>query len=114
MDELKLGGALGASLNRNAREIKRDRAVSVHEQIELIYKRKIEDMEMEMKTLQRKREGRLDMSPSNSMSLILAVDFDANGFVNSDLEDTLRIRELRIKIEEAKARYDYLFTSKQD
>ena len=54
----------------------------------------------------------LDMSPSNTQSLILATDFDEDAFVDKDIELGVEIRQLEIKLEIAQNRYNYLFVGK--
>ena len=56
----------------------------------------------------------LDLSPTNSMSLIVASDFDAKAFTTKYLELGLAIRNLEIKLEIAKNSYNFLFTSKTE
>ena len=51
----------------------------------------------------------LDLSPTSTQSLTLAIDFDCDNFVKSDIEIGIKIRNAEIKLEIAKARYRYLF-----
>ena len=51
----------------------------------------------------------LDLSPTTSDSLELAKNFNAAEFVAVDQKIGLKIRELKIKLEEAQARYSVLF-----
>lgn len=104
-----LKGAFGQSLIRTNKEIKKDRAASISEDAEMVYRRKVEDMKMQLKTLRRQRENMLDMSPTNTQSLILAGDFDASKFAEKDIAFGMQIRLLEIKVQEAERRYDYLF-----
>jgi len=102
-------GAFQESLYRNNAKIRKDRADSIIEDAELIYKREIEDLEVSMKKLQRDQENMLDLSPTNAMNLTLASDFDSKVYVDKDLEIGVKIRNLEIKIEIARKRYTYLF-----
>lgn len=102
-------GAFVESLTRNNKKIRADRALVIAESAQLLFKRAIEDMEMEIKSLRRDRDNMLDLSPSTADSLVLASDFNATEFVNKDLELGLKIRQLTIKLEEAKNRYEFLF-----
>ena len=104
-------GAFASSLKRNNKQIREDRAIAIAEDCELIYKREVEDLELQIKKAKREREGLLDLSPTNAQSLILASDFDASIFVNKDLELGVKIRNMEIKLEIAKQRYTYLFTN---
>jgi len=59
--------------------------------------------------LKREREAMLDLSPTSADSLVLASDFDSKSFVNKDIDLGVKIRNLEIKFDIAKERYDYLF-----
>jgi hypothetical protein len=106
-----LEGAFVDSLTRNNRKIRADRAIAIAEDAQLIYKREIEDMELQVKKLRRERENMLDLSPTTADSLVLASDFNSKSFVEKDIKIGVQIRELEIKLEIARARYNYLFTN---
>lgn len=106
-------GAFASSLRRNNKQIRDDRAVAIAEDCDLIYKREVEDLELQIKKTKREREGLLDLSPTNAQSLILASDFDASEFVKKDLELGLKIRNMGIKLDIAKERYEHLFINTQ-
>ena len=107
LDQMK--GAFVASLTRNNKKIREDRAIQIGESAEMIYRRTVEDLELEIKTLKREREGLLDLSPTDANSLVLASDFSAKAFVDKDLDLGLRIRNAEIKLEIAQTRFNYLF-----
>ena len=48
-EDTDLQGAFFDNLNRNNKSIKRDRAVAITEDAKLLYKRTIEDMDMQLK-----------------------------------------------------------------
>jgi len=102
-------GAFVSSLKRNNKQIKADRAEAIGENAELIYKRTVEDLSVEIKQMRRDRENMLDMSPESSISLKLASDFNAKEFVEKDVELGVKIRLAEIKLEIAKERYKHLF-----
>lgn len=102
-------GAFVESLKRNNSKIKEDRAIAIAEAAELIYKREVEDLGIQIKQMKRERDAMLDLSPKDANSLILASDFNAKEFVNKDLELGVKIRNLEIKLEIAQARYNELF-----
>lgn len=102
-------GAFVESLKRNNSKIKEDRAIAIAEAAELIYKREVEDLGIQIKQMKRERDAMLDLSPKDTNSLILASDFNAKEFVTKDLELGVRIRNLEIKLEIAQARYTELF-----
>lgn len=109
-DEVKkVDGEFGTALKRSNKQIKDSRADSIIRKAQTKYKRTIEDL-IETKTeMEAEREEMLDMSPTNSMNLVVASDFDPEGFIKKDLEIGVKLRNLDIKIEIAKERYTYLF-----
>lgn len=112
MDEGKKtqdNGAFLDSLKRNNKQIRDDRAQAIGEDAEMIYKRKIEDMEITIKRMVRDQDNMLDMSPDNAQSLKLASDFNAEEFATKDIELGKNIRNLQIVLNIAKKRYNYLF-----
>jgi hypothetical protein len=97
------------SLNRNNSQIKEDRATAILEDTQLKYKRKVEDLGIDIRNLERKREAMLDLSPSDANSLTLSKDFDAENYVNSDLEIATKIETKKMVLKVAKERYQELF-----
>lgn len=108
-DEKQTGGAFFESLKRNNKQIRDDRAVAIVEDTQLIYKRKIEDLETSIKRMKREQENMLDLSPTNAQSLILASDFDAASYATKDIDLGVKIRNAEITLEISKKRYTYLF-----
>lgn len=102
-------GAFVQSLKRNNAKIREDRATSISEDTQLMYKRHIEDMEVQIKKLRRDQENMLDLSPTHADSLVLASDFNSAAFVEKDAKISFDIRNLEIKLELAKKRYAHLF-----
>lgn len=102
-------GAFLSSLKRNNRQIRDDRATAISEDTQLVYKRRIEDLQLEIKKMAREQENMLDLSPTNAQSLILASDFDSNAYAQKDIELGVKIRNAEITLEIAKKRYNYLF-----
>ena len=102
-------GAFFESLVRNNKKIREDRAQAIQEAAEITYKREVEDLQLKIKQQRRDRDNMLDMSPENSLSLIVASDFDEKLFVAKDIEIGINIRNLEIKLEIALARYNVLF-----
>jgi hypothetical protein len=108
LDSMK--GTFVESLKRSNSKIKADRAVAIAENFELFFKRKVEDLEIQLKSLKRERDQMYDLSPTTTDSLILAAEFDAAKYTNKDIEVGRQIRDLEITIEIASARYNELFT----
>jgi len=105
----EMGGAFFLSLRRNATQIKKDRALAIAEDAQIIFRRTVEDLEADLKKLVRTRENMLDMSPNSAISLKLAEEFDSRSFVTDDIELGVNIRNTEIKLEIARNRYTYLF-----
>lgn len=113
MDEAQnLSGAFIGSLKRNNKEIREDRATAIAEDAQLVYKRKIEDLEISIRKMQREQENMLDLSPATAQSLILASDFNCDDYATKDIELGIKIRQAEITLEIAKQRYNYLFGGK--
>lgn len=108
-NEEKGEGAFLASLKRNNKEIRADRAEAIGEDTQLRFKRRVEDLEVNIKRMKRDRENMLDLSPDNAMSLMLATDFDSEQFVSKDVELGVKIRNEEIRLDIAQKRYEYLF-----
>jgi hypothetical protein len=102
-------GAFLESLKRNNAKIRDDRATAIVEDAQIIYKREVEDIALQIKKLRREQENMLDLSPTHADSLVLASDFSAKDYVAKDLDLSIKIRNLEIKLELAKGRYGYLF-----
>ncbi|WP_136667266.1 hypothetical protein [Flavobacterium sp. H122] len=96
------------ALRRNNDQIREDRARTIGEDSELIYRRRVEDIDLKIKRLEREQEGLIDISPLDKNSLTFA-DFEPDAFVQKDIELSLIIRNLNIQFEVAKKRYEYLF-----
>ena len=62
LDNMK--GAFVGSLVRNNKKIREDRAIAIAESAEMLYKRKVEDTELQIKQLKRDREAMLMSLPT--------------------------------------------------
>lgn len=107
-------GALYQSLNRNNAQIKRDRAESIGEDLEMEFRRGVQDAAKNLKRAKRERESMYDLSPTNTQTLVLAADLDAGLILQKDTEMSLNIRNLEIILETRVERYEYLFGRKID
>jgi len=105
-------GMFVASLKRNNKQIRDDRAKAIAEDTEVLYKRKVEDLELSIRKMMREQENMLDLSPTNAQSLVLASDFNSAEYVDKDIELGLKIRNAEIKLEIARNRYNVLFGGK--
>lgn len=107
LDQMK--GLFVNTLTRGSKKIRTDRALSIVEATERIYRRSIEDLEQDIKDTVRAQANELDLSPTSSDSLELAKNFSAETLVKKDMEATIKLRNLKIALEEYKARYAVLF-----
>ena len=101
--------AFAQVLTRNTSQIKADRATEIAELAEIEAKRKVEDLERELKQLDRRKRSSLDLSPDNTYSIMKVKDFEPGDFVNIYSDLGLKIRELKIKLNNAKQTYNELF-----
>lgn len=102
-------GAFVASLKRNNKQIRADRAESIEEDAHMAYRRQVEDLERDITRLKRTQDNMLDMSPENAQSLMLGKDFDATSFIAQDAKLGLDIRNKTIELEIAQQRFTHLF-----
>lgn len=117
MSELEnKNGVFKTDLMRTFRQLKESRAESVSEDVEIIYKRRIEDLCHRIRNYDRDRENiLLDLSPSNLTSgAVVPSDFDAAKFMEKDVEIGLNKRDAIIQLEIVLDRYEYLFGSLAD
>lgn len=113
MTEVKqAGGAFAASLLRKNSQIKGDRALAILRLAEKAFKRSVEDVYDKIFQLETDRDSLIDLSPTNADSLVMAGDFDATKFYETEKRLTLKIRECRVELEEMTLRYQHLFGKK--
>lgn len=103
------GGAFGTSLHRNNKAIRRGRANALAADASTMYRRLVEDLELELRQLRRRQEDLLDLSPTDANSLVPAADFDAEAFAADDHALSVQIRNVEIRLELAAARLRFLF-----
>jgi hypothetical protein len=107
--EEKKDGLFIQILTRNNKQIREDRAKDLLADAQMFYKRDIDDIEMSIRKTTSLRDSLLDLSPADTVSLKLASNFDAKDFCTRDLEYGVKLRQLTIELELAKARYKQLF-----
>jgi len=107
--DTKVTGAFAASLKRNNAKIREDRANTISDDTQLMYKRQVEDMQVQLRRFKMEQDNLLDLSPTTADSLVLASDFSSADYVSKDIELGLKIRNLEIKLEIAQKRYAFLF-----
>lgn len=102
-------GYIQQSLGRSNAKIRAERGETISEDLEMTYKRAIEDLELDLKKKLRDQKNMFDFSPESSFSLVLAKDVDAKEIKDKDFILGLEIRNINIKLEIAKDRYNFLF-----
>lgn len=104
-------GVFKQDLMRTFKQLKESRAESVAEDVEIIYKRQIEDLCHQIRNYDRDRENLiLDLSPSSAFNgSVVPSDFKPDTFLAKDLEIGLNKRDAIIKLEIVVERYQYLF-----
>lgn len=116
MAEENKHGVFKTDLMRTFKQLKESRAESVAEDVEIIYKRQIEDLCHQIRNYDRDRENLiLDLSPSSAFSgNVVPSDFKPSDFLSKDIEIGLNKRDAIIKLEIVIERYQYLFGEIQD
>lgn len=111
MSEIENKGVFKQDLMRTFRQLKESRAESVSEDVEIIYKREIEDLCHRIRNYDRDRENLLlDLSPiSAGNGAVVPSDFNPATFMQKDVEIGLNKRDAVIKLEIVISRYEYLF-----
>ena len=105
----ELKGSFVSSLRRNYKQIRDDRALKIAKTAQTLFKRKVEDLANNIDDLKMDRDNLLDLNGTSTTTIISASDFNADEFVEKDLELGLKIRNLEIKYDIAAARYNELF-----
>ena len=101
---------------RNFKQLKESRAESVAEELEIMYRRKIEDLCHLIRNYDRDRENIiLDLSPVNALSgAVVPSDFRAEDFMMKDLEIGRNKRDALINLKIMVERYTVLFGDLSD
>ena len=109
-------GVFKSDLMRTFKQLKESRAESVSEDVEIIYKRQIEDLCHQIRNYDRDRENLiLDLSPSSAFSgNVVPSDFKPADFLSKDVEIGLNKRDAIIRLEIVIERYIYLFGTISD
>jgi hypothetical protein len=108
MEENKTNGRFVDSLLRKNSQIKKDRATAIIEDAQLIYKRQVEDKKMQLKRLERAREGMLDLAPGTTTDITMPA-FDPVDFAQKHHKLSVDIRNLKIEVDVAEEQYKELF-----
>jgi len=99
---------LSEMLSRTSKQIREDRGKDIYEDLEVEYQRKVQDLGREIDRLNREQNRAFDFSPNSSTSLVVK-NVKGVDVMEDDLKACVAIRELRIKANMAKERYNFLF-----
>lgn len=102
-------GFVYQSLARSNKQIRQERGDAIAEDLEMTYKREVEDLAMSLRRLKRDRDNMFDFSPTNSQSLVMAKNLESADIKEKDLQITMEIRNTTIKYDLAVDRYVNLF-----
>lgn len=104
-------GTFKNSLTQSFKNIRESKASSITEDVELSYKREIEDLCRKVRQCDRDREDILiNLAPSNITSTsVVPSDFNSDEFLKRDIQIGLTKRDALIKLEITISRYEDLF-----
>ena len=105
----KIQGFLYQSLARTNAQIRAERGEAIAEDLEMSYKRAVEDLSLDLRRLERTRTNMFDFSPTNSQSLVMAKELESSDIKDKDLSISIDIRNTQIKLDIAIQRYEFLF-----
>lgn len=111
-EDNKIKGALQQSLDRNSKTIRADRAEQIADDTRLEYRRKIEDLQRDIKKLQRTNAALLDMSPDNTTSIISSKNFEPVDFVETRAQNSIEIYKKEKELEIVSKDFELLFGDK--
>lgn len=104
-------GTFMTSLTQSFKNIRESKAASITEDVELSYKREIEDLCRKIRQCDRDREDILiNLAPANITSTsVVPSDFNSDEFLKRDLQIGINKRDALIRLEIAITRYEDLF-----
>lgn len=104
-------GKFHSDLTRNFKQLREDRAEAVVEDVEIVYKRRVEDLCKKVRQCDRDRDNiMLNLAPTTvHAATVIPADFDANKFLDEDVRIGLAKRDALIQLEIVATRYVELF-----
>jgi hypothetical protein len=111
-EELLLNGEFGASIGRNTTKIRKDRGIAMAEDTEIQYRMVIQTLRTKLKRTLRTQSNMLDLGGDSILKIISPNDYDAQNFVDKDMELSLEIKKIKEQLEVAEERYVRLFGAK--
>ena len=102
-------GKFTSMLSRSNKDLRKDRAALITETAETKFRRLLEDLDQECRTLEIDRANLLDVNPSNTQTILNPSDFDADDFVNRSMKYGLLLREKKIRRDIVQLQYEEYF-----
>lgn len=102
-------GALYAALDRSHEMIRAERADAIKESARLAYRRRIEDLNVTVKGLERAQSDVLDLAGDSTFNIINSKKFDAEGFVATNAANAIALKDTREKLAVLVSDYERLF-----
>lgn len=104
-------GTFKTSLTQSFKGIRESKASAISEDVELAYRRKIEDLCRTVRQCDRDREDiMINLAPSNITSTaVVPSDFNADQFLERDVQIGINKRDSIIRLEITLRRYEELF-----
>lgn len=99
------------TLQRNNSQIRGERAELIYEDVRMLYKRKLEDIQYSIRKLEAERMMLTDISPKNATDLTFK--FDSEAFVERDIQIGTEIKNLQDYEERISKRFSQLFETQE-
>ena len=112
-EEVVESSFLNEMLKRTTKQIREDRGEDISKSLQISYKRKVEDLEYDIDRYELAQNRAFDFSPNSTTSLVIK-DVDAKTIMEADLATSIKIRQARIELNMAKARYNFLIGHKYE
>lgn len=105
-------GKFFESLNRSFKNVRADRAAAVVDDVEIEFKRCVENLWRDIKRLNSKKLGLLDLSSSNALTIKSVEDIKPEAFVAEYVKVNVDLRKTKIQYLVARKAYNELFGTK--
>lgn len=107
--EEQVKGLFEQSIDRNSKQIRKDRGNIMIRSSKSFYKGEIDKLYLSLDKLEIDQNNLLDFGGDSTIALISPEKFDAGSFVETDKKIVMDMRELKIRIEEYEKRYQILY-----
>lgn len=108
-EEVLLNGEFGASINRSTTKIRKDRGIAMAEDTEMQYRMAVQTLRTKLKRALRTQANMLDFGGDSVLKIINPNEYDAQDFVDKDMELGIEIKKIEDQLQIAEARYTKLF-----